>query len=224
VGAEAGRRRGGRCRLPLCGRNLLALGLDEAEVRTFLAFQGDDEEGGAHCRYFPPAAEIRAVGRVAPADVPQPCPVRDPAGVGRADVLGERRACKARDANVVLLPVPPWIVSRWRGGARVAERAGGPIAALRSNWRGCWRTWEWLPPRRWYARFKSPVTAAEKRWLDASISIGPRSGDDPTFLPLVAVGWADQENCKVATAIIVGWDQRAVGQVFQPDRTSGWKA
>ncbi len=168
------------------GGRLLALGLDEAEANALLPFNVTMKKEEHIASYFEPGGAGSLMAGVGPADVHN----RDPREVslvsGGATAIGNGVLAHAEDAGVVFCQLAPHEVSETGAAVpslalshheqynvrRTYRRASFLLTRLLANLGAAGET-----PL--LDRFKSPVGAAEKRWLDGFYMDEPEEWDDP---------------------------------------------
>jgi hypothetical protein len=158
------------------GGHILALGLDGAEVRSFLPLQVGMTTGEHIAAYFEPPAMKSLLAGIGPADVHNRDPRQLPLVTAGAKALGNGVLAKADAANVVFCQLVPWQFNPKKpmNLKRTFRRASFLVTRLAANMGAAGAT-----PL--LARFRDPVEAStsEKRWLDGLYLDTSEEWDDP---------------------------------------------
>jgi beta-galactosidase/beta-glucuronidase len=154
--------------------HVLVLGLEQAEVRSFLPFQIETKTGEHVAAYFEPPRSHSQLEGVGPADVHNRDPREVPLVSGGAEVVGNGVLARVENANVVFCQLPPWRFDPMRSMnlKRTFRRASYLVTRLAANL-GAAAT----PPI--LDRFQSPAKAGDRRWLDGLYLDAPEEWDDP---------------------------------------------
>jgi hypothetical protein len=158
------------------GGHVLALGLDQADVDSFLP--GDIEiKKGEHIAAFFDAPGVKSlfVG-VGPADVHNRDPRELPLVSAGAMILGNGVLAKVANANIIFCQFVPWLFNPKKSMnlKRTFRRASALVARLAANMGVA-------GPTPLLARFRNPVDASgsERRWLEGYYLDMPEEWDDP---------------------------------------------
>ena len=158
------------------GGNLLAIGLDQAELKTVLPFPVTLKPAEHIATYFESAGMGSWLAGVGPADVHNRDPRTLPLVSGGADIVGDGILAKAKEANVVFCQFVPW---QFSGSAqsnlrRTARRASCLVSRLLANL-GVEASTPLL------VRFNRPSGGANEqaRWRDGLYLDQPEEWDDP---------------------------------------------
>jgi hypothetical protein len=158
------------------GGHLLALGLDGAEIQTFLPTKVATAKREHIAAYFEPPGSKELLAGVGPADVHNRDPRQLPLVSGGASVTGNGILARADGANIVFCQLVPWqfdpgkqmnLKRTFRNAARLVTRLAANMGVACTT-----------PV---LARFRSPVdaTRAEQRWLAGLYLEVPAEWDDP---------------------------------------------
>lgn len=117
------------------GGHLLALGLDEAEARSFLPFAVGMKEAEHIAAFFEPPGRGSPFAGIGPADVHNRAPSRLPLVAVNAAIVGDGVLAAAREMNVVFCQMPPYSLTRAEGAVPSfvvddADAAEGKQSAL----------------------------------------------------------------------------------------------
>ncbi|MCU0913282.1 MAG: hypothetical protein MUC88_01815 [Planctomycetes bacterium] len=156
------------------GGNVLALGLDEADTKTWLPFPVTMKKAEHIAAYFAPGTDGLLAG-VGPADVHNRDPRLLPLVVAGARPLGDGVLARAENAPVVFCQLAPWPFEGSQSHLRrTHRRASFLVSRLLANMGVAGST-----PL--LERFHQPVDAAqpETRWLDGFYLDQPQEWDDP---------------------------------------------
>ncbi len=158
------------------GGNLLALGLNEQQVRTFLPLKVRMKEAEHIAAYFEPFAFNSLLAGVGPADVHSREPRKLPLVSAGAVIIGDGVLARAENLNVIFCQLAPWQFSSKepQNVKRTFRRTSYLVTRLLANMGAAGST-----PL--LERFGSPVDASgpEKRWLDGFYLDIPEEWDDP---------------------------------------------
>jgi hypothetical protein len=124
--------------------------------------------------YFEPLGLNSLLAGVGPADVHNRDPRELPLVTGGAAVIGNGVLAKAERANVVFCQLVPWQFDaiKQMNLKRTFRRTACLVTRLAANMGAVGAT----PV---LARFRNPVAAAERRWLDGFYLDIPEEWDDP---------------------------------------------
>jgi hypothetical protein len=153
---------------------VLALGLGQAEARSFLPFPIETKIAEYITAYFEPQRRGSPLSGVGPADVHNRDPREVPLVSGGAEVIGNGVLARAANADVVFCQVLPWQLDPARSmnlkrtfrrlsilGTRLAANLGSELASPL------------------LARFNQPAKAGDRRWLSGLYLDEPEEWDDP---------------------------------------------
>jgi hypothetical protein len=156
------------------GGHVLALGLDQAEARSFLPFKVETKMGEHIATYFePPPGQSRLAG-VGPADVHNRDPREVPLVSGGVGVVGNGVLASADHANVVFCQLLPWRFDPKKSInlKRTFRRVSYLVSRLAANMGAAGET----PV---LGRLTGPGKVGERRWLDGLYLDVPEEWDDP---------------------------------------------
>jgi len=158
------------------GGSLLAVGLNEQEVNTFLPLKVCMKEEEHIAAYFEPFGFNSLLAGVGPADVHSREPRKLPLVSAGVTIIGDGVLGRAENLNVVFCQLTPWQFDRkeLRNVKRTFRRTSYLASRLLANMGATGST-----PL--LERFGSPVetSRSEKRWLDGLYLDVPDEGDDP---------------------------------------------
>jgi beta-galactosidase len=158
------------------GGNLLALGLDSAEIEAFLPSKVVTKKGEHIAAYFEPFGMDSLLAGIGPADAHNRDPRELPLVTGGVSVIGNGVLARADKANLVFCQLVPWQFEpkKQMNLKRTFRRASCLVTRLAANMGAAGAT----PV---LARFRTPVPAsrAEQRWLDGLYLDVPEEWDDP---------------------------------------------
>jgi hypothetical protein len=158
------------------GGSLLAVGLNEQEVNTFLPLKVRMKEEEHIAAYFEPFGFNSLLAGVGPADVHSREPRKLPLVSAGVTIIGDGVLGRAENLNVVFCQLTPWQFDRkeLRNVKRTFRRTSYLASRLLANMGATGST-----PL--LERFGSPVetSRAEKRWLDGLYLDVPDEWDDP---------------------------------------------
>jgi beta-galactosidase len=158
------------------GGHVLALGLDEAELRAFLPFKISMKKAEHIGTFFDPTALDSLLAGVGPADVHNRDPRELPLLADGAAIVGDGVLATATNGSVVFCQMAPWqFEPRQQANLkRTHRRVSFMVARLLGNLgvRGSSPILN---------RFNSPVSTVtpDKRWLDGLYFDQPEEWDDP---------------------------------------------
>ncbi len=158
------------------GGNLLAIGLDQADVKALLP-KIATKKAEHIAAYFEPFEATSPLAGMGPADVQDRDPKEMPLVVAGATIAGDGVLAKADGSNVVFCQLVPWQFDYSKekyNTKRTFRRAAFLLTRLLGN-----MGIEGATPV--LARFSSPVkdAKADKRWLDGLYLDQPEDFDDP---------------------------------------------
>ena len=158
------------------GGSTLAIGLDEADAKSFLPFGVRTKEAEHIAAFFDPSGAGSPLAGVGPADVHNRDPRKLPLVTGGAEVIGDGVLAHEEGVNVVFCQLVPW---QFDYGAktnvkRTYRRASFLVSRLLANMGVRART-----PL--LTRFSTPASTAppKRRWRDGFYLEQPEESDDP---------------------------------------------
>jgi hypothetical protein len=158
------------------GGNLLAIGLDQEEVRSFLPFEVSMKKAEHISAFFDPMGADSLMAGIGPADVHNRDPRELPLVTSGARAVGNGVLAKADKANVIFCQLEPWRFDARKQSnlKRTHRRASFVVTRLLANM-GVTASTPLLD------RFHRPLSglAPEKRWLDGFYFNPPEEWDDP---------------------------------------------
>jgi hypothetical protein len=158
------------------GGNLLAIGLNEQQINTFLPLEISTKEAEHIAAYFEPSDLNSLLTGIGPADVHSREPRKLPLISAGATVIGDGILAKAENLNIVFCQFAPWQFDykKHYNLKRTYRRTSYLLTRLLANMGAAGKT-----PI--LERFSNPVDAskAEKRWLKGLYLDNPEEWDDP---------------------------------------------
>jgi hypothetical protein len=158
------------------GGHLLAIGLDEKEVRAFLPGNVAMKKREHIAAYFEPHGLRSPLAGIGPADVHNRDPREIFLATGGADAIGNGILAKDNDMNIVFCQLVPWRfdAKKQPNLKRTFRRSSYLVNRLLANLGAAGDTP--IP-----ARFRSPLETAksEQRWLNGLYLDTPEEWDDP---------------------------------------------
>lgn len=158
------------------GGHVLAIGLDQQDVRATLPFQVIMRKAEHISSYFEPFGANSPLAGIGPADVHNRDPRELPLVTDGARIFGDGVLAQAEKANVVFFQMAPWEFdnSKQLNLKRTCRRASFVVSRLLAGM-GVASSTPVLD------RFASPASAAtpERRWLDGLYLDQPEEWDDP---------------------------------------------
>jgi beta-galactosidase len=158
------------------GGNLLAVGLDEQQVNTFLPLKVRMKEAEHIAAYFEPFGFNSLLAGVGPADVHSREPRKLPLVSAGAVIIGDGVLAQAESLNVIFCQLTPWQFSSKepQNVKRTFRRTSYLVTRLLANMAATGST-----PL--LERFGNPLdtSKAEKRWLKGLYMDVPQEWDDP---------------------------------------------
>jgi hypothetical protein len=153
---------------------VLALGLDQAEARSFLPFPVETKTAEHSSAYFPSQGRHSLLAGIGPADVHNRDPRQMPLVSGGVGVLGNGVLASVDRANVIFCQLLPWrfdpqnSMNQKRTFRRVSYLVGRLAANLGA-----------VGESPILGRFGTPARTGERRWLDGLYLDVPEEWDDP---------------------------------------------
>jgi hypothetical protein len=154
--------------------HVLALGLEQAEARSFLPFAIETKKGEHIATYFePPKQDSRLVG-IGPADVHNRDPRVVPLISGGIEALGNGVLAQVQDTNVGFCSLLPWQFDTKKSMnlKRTFRHVSYLLTRLLANMGAAA-----MAPV--LDRFSKPAKPDERRWLDGLYLDVPEEWDDP---------------------------------------------
>ncbi|HKA08726.1 MAG TPA: glycoside hydrolase family 2 TIM barrel-domain containing protein [Gemmataceae bacterium] len=154
--------------------HVLALGLEQAEARSFLPFKVEMKKAEHIASYFEPPSSNSPLAGVGPADVHSRDPRELPLVSGGVAIAGNGVLAAVENAGVVFCQLVPWQFDPKKSMnlKRTFRRVSYLVSLLAANLGAVSET----PV---LARFGSPPKADERRWLDGLYLDIPEEWDDP---------------------------------------------
>jgi beta-galactosidase/beta-glucuronidase len=156
------------------GGHVLALGLEQAETRSFLPVAIETKKGEHISAYFEPPGRDSLLAGIGPADVHNRAPRSVPLVSGGVTVTGNGVLAMAKSAHVAFCQLLPWQFD-WKKSMnlkRTFRRVSYLVTRLAANM-GADAATPIL------TRFAAPAKAGEQRWLDGLYLDVPEEWDDP---------------------------------------------
>jgi len=158
------------------GGNLLAIGLNEQQINTFLPLKVNTKEAEHIAAYFEPLDFNSLLVGIGPADVHSREPLKLPLVSAGATVIGDGILAKAENLNIVFCQFAPWQFDykKLYNLKRTFRHTSYLLTRLLANMGAAGET-----PL--LERFGTPVdvTKTEKRWLEGLYMDVPEEWDDP---------------------------------------------
>jgi hypothetical protein len=156
------------------GGNLLAVGVDQADVNDLLPFKLTLKKAEHISTWFDPLGNNSLLAGIGPADVHSRDPRELPLVSSGAQVVGDGVLAQADRLNVVFSQLAPWQFANINQSnlKRTYRRASYVVSRLLANMGVAGST-----PM--LAHFHLGADAAEKRWLDGLYLDQPQEWDDP---------------------------------------------